>query len=657
MNNIKNYDLNEITLMDDYLVNAYEKEVAYLTKLSSDRLLAGFRDTAGIDMKGAVRYGGWENMLIGGHTLGHYLAACVQAYETANAAPMQREKLLGIMQYMSSSLMECQDAIGTGFIFGAAIRDRANIEIQFDSVEHGETDLITQSWVPWYTMHKIFEGLVAMAGMKAAKGDETVVNQIRDTSKKVASRLADWVYTRTSSWSEETHKTVLSIEFGGMNDCMYDVYLLTGKKEHLEAAKAFDQESLYERIYAAKPGDNALTNHHANTTIPKFMGALKRFTVTGEQKYFDYALAFWNLVVTQHTYITGGNSQWEHFRADRMLDKERTNCNCETCNAYNMLKLTKLLFEITGDGKYADWYENTFINSILSSQNPETGMTTYFQPMQTGYFKVFGEETDKFWCCIGTGMENFSKLGESFYFHKGGDVIVNQYFSSKLDCEDIAFTQKSSIPTGNTVSFMFDREYSGRIMFRLPNWLAGKAEVTVNGVSYDYEVTLANLSGGVPGATGKDACPGIACGALGYAIVSGSFAQGDVIELTLPMKVVAYGLPDSDNAFAFKYGPVVISALLGTESMVTGKTGVDVTIPQDQILSANYLCNGTDILTITSGMSVNDFTASIDEYMKRDETVEGLKFKLTGVSDELTYVTHYRQYKERYGIYMRFATK
>lgn len=637
---LKSYDLNEVTLEDKYLVNAYSKEVDYLLSLDTDRLLAGFRDTAGVDMRGAVRYGGWENMLIGGHTLGHYVAACVQAYETANATKEQRSGLLKIIAAVANGLKECQDALGTGFIFGAAIAERENLEVQFDRIEKNMTNIITEAWVPWYTMHKIFEGLVAMAEMTAAaKGDAAEVSMIKATALETASRLADWTYGRTSSWSEDTHRTVLSIEFGGMNDCLYDVYMLTGREEHLEAAKAFDQDSLYLKVYGGRSGDSVLNNHHANTTIPKFIGAAKRYIVTGEAQYFEYADSFWNMVVANHTYVTGGNSEWEHFGEDGILDAERTNCNCETCNAYNMLKLTKLLFEQTGDVKYADWYENTFINSILSSQNPDTGMTTYFQPMASGYFKVYGERTDKFWCCVGTGMENFSKLGESFYFHKDGMVVVNQYFSSKLAADSICLTQQTDIPLKDTALFTINRPYTGKLLFRLPDWLADKATIRVDGIVCSYSVI------------GEDA----ATGANGYAVVDGTFGEGATIEITLPMKVVAYGLPDNDHTYAFKYGPVVLSALLGNENMETSTTGVDVTIPKTQVLAKAYLPGETETAVLEDGLEVETFIENINDYMIRDESAGDLRFTLNGTTGELTYVTHYSQHKQRYGLYLKFA--
>ncbi len=621
------FSLNQVALLDPYLVNAFEKEVSYLKAFDTDKLLAGFRETAGLDMRGAQRYPGWESMLIGGHTLGHYMTACVKSCESANCNATDRQELLMILERLVDGLKECQEAGKTGFLFGAIILDKENVELQFDNVEANKTNIITQAWVPWYTMHKLFEGLVSVANMDV---NGQLATDVKATIREIITKLADWVYVRTSSWSEELHKTVLGIEYGGMNDCLYDVYLITGKQEHLEAAQAFDQVALFEKLLHAHPGDNILNNYHANTTIPKFIGALKRYLVTGEEVYLEYASHFWSLVVENHTYITGGNSEWEHFGEDLILDKERTSCNCETCNVYNMLKLTKQLFMITGDVKYADWYENTFINSILSSQNPETGMTTYFQPMASGYYKVYGERFHKFWCCTGTGMENFTKLQESFYFEKEDTLIVNQYFSSSVLWKNAELLQCADIPRSEQVSFSIRQPLAGNIVFRLPDWLADTAKITVNGKVYYYSI--------LGGDENK-----------GYALVEGPFEADTRITLVLPMKVAAYNLPDAVNTYGFKYGPVVLSALLGTKDMLDTTTGVNVTIPSNRIFESHYLPEQSEQIIVSEG-NVEEFIHNIDKYFIRKET-GALEWILTGTIANLTYVPHYSQYKERYGIY------
>ena len=619
--------LGKVTIKDEYLQNAFAKEVLYLTAFDPDKLLAGFRETAGVDMRGATRYEGWESMLIGGHTLGHYMTACVRSCESANCGGVDRQELLGILKRLIVGLKECQEAGKTGFLFGAIIRDKNNVELQFDYVEENKTNIITQAWVPWYTMHKLFEGLVSMATMDV---EGTFAEEIRFVTKEVMSKLADWVYGRTSSWSEETRRTVLGIEYGGMNDCLYDVYRITGKEEHLLAAHAFDQMELFERVLQAKTGDNVLNNHHANTTIPKFLGALNRYLVVGDEKYLKYVTRFWELVTGHHTYITGGNSEWEHFGEDRILDKERTNCNCETCNVYNMQKMTKKLFEITGDAKYADWFENTYINSILSSQHPETGMTTYFQPMASGYYKVYGERFNKFWCCTGTGMENFAKLQEGFYFAKDDALVVNQYVASSVEFGGVTVTQEADIPRSEQVVFRFDGAFSGKLLLRLPQWLADKATVSVNDCVYDYSIVN------------------------GYAVVEGLFGANTQIELTLPMKVTAYNLPDGANTYAFKYGPVVLSALLGCKDMVDTTTGVNVTIPSERIIEKRFVPSGSERITVVEG-TVEEFVGCIHEKLVRQG--EELRFVLAGTDANLIFVPHFSQHKERYGIYFKFAEK
>ncbi len=629
----KAFSLRRVALKDSYLRNAFEREVAYLTAFDTDKLLAGFRETAGVDMRGTERYPGWESMLIGGHSLGHYMTACVRSCESVNCGEADRQELLQILKRLADGLQECQEAGGTGFLFGAVIQDKSNVELQFDYVEENKTNIITQAWVPWYTMHKLFEGLVSVVNMDV---DGELAADIRTTTKEVMGKLADWVYKRASGWSEETHRTVLGIEYGGMNDCMYDVYLITGKKEHLEAAHAFDQTELFERVLHAKSGDNVLNNHHANTTIPKFVGALKRYVVTGEESYLTYATHFWELVTKDHTYITGGNSEWEHFGADRILDKERTNCNCETCNVYNMLKMTKQLFMITGDVRYADWYEKTFINSILSSQNPETGMTTYFQPMASGYYKVYGERFNKFWCCTGTGMENFSKLQESFYFEKENTLIVNQYISSSVVFHGVEVTQCAAVPKSEKVSFHIGGALEGNILFRLPGWLAAAAEISVNGAPYAYRISGTSAEG------------------KGYALVEGPFAAETCIDLTLPMKVTAHNLPDGRNTYAFQYGPVVLSALLGTKDMIDATTGVNVTIPSNRVIEESYIPSGEERIVVQEG-SVEEYMQNIGEHLVRQG--EELRFVLTGTDAVLTYVPHYSQHKERYGIYFTFTDR
>lgn len=626
LTNFKHFNLGQVEQCDEYCVNALQLEVDYLLSFDVDRMLAGFRETAGLDMKGKRRYDGWENTLIGGHTLGHYLSACAQAYANAGVSAEDREQLYKIMTELIDGLLECQENSKgqPGFVFGSTILDKNNVELQFDNVEKGRANIITEAWVPWYTMHKIIAGAVDVYKLTGY-----------EKARELAGGLGDWTYARSSKWGADTWKRVLSIEYGGMNDCLYELYAITGDEKHAEAAHRFDQIDLFSRIKAGK--QDALNNLHANTTIPKFLGALNRYVVLDGKEiggktvdasaYLEYAKDFWEMVVEKHTYITGGNSEWEHFGLDNVLDAERTNCNNETCNVYNMLKLSRMLFEITGERKYADYYENAFYNAILSSQNPKNGMTMYFQPMATGYFKVYGEPFTKFWCCTGSGMENFTKLNDSIYFYSGNTIAVNLYFDSKLTWEEqnVMLTQESKIPEKETTVFTVNAIDGGQadvnLRFRVPDWAAGDVSVRLNGEAYEAQLLD------------------------GYVCVAGAFADGDRIELAIPMDVRGYALADNETAVGFKYGPIVLSADLGTKDKQLSSTGMFVTIPKNKVVD-------DEIIVLPEGVSREAFLADINDYMKRDG--EELAFTLAGC--DYTFGPHYLKFQERYGIYWYLLT-
>ncbi|MBQ3524501.1 MAG: glycoside hydrolase family 127 protein [Clostridia bacterium] len=581
--------MKNVTLLDSYEQNAFNLEKKYLKSLESDKLLKGFCEIAGIELN-AEKYGGWETSAIQGHTLGHYLTAVAQAYASSSDEDFKK-----ITDYMISVLAKCQAENG----YLAAIP-----ESHYTQLETGDTK---GTWVPWYSMHKILAGLVSVYEFTENK-----------QALEVASKLGDWVYSHTSKWTAETQKTVLNIEYGGMNDALYDLYKYTKSENHLSAAHSFDEMTLFEPLYN---GEDILNGKHANTTIPKIKGALNRYLVTGEDYYLQVAKNFWDIVINNHTYITGGNSEWEHFGEPKILDGERTNCNCETCNTYNMLKLTRDLFKITGDTKYTDYYENTFINAILSSQNPETGMTTYFQPMATGYFKVYSSPYDHFWCCTGSGMENFSKLSDSIYSHNSTSLYVNRFTSSTVTWEEkgLKITQNADLPT---VKFTINGSATAQIVLRVPDW-TNNPTVKMNGE--EIKIKVKN----------------------GLVILDREWQNGDTIEYNLPMKITVHPLHDNKNAVAFKYGPWVLSADMGTNKMETGVTGVNVTTPmEDETIS--------DVLVIEND-SIENWVKNINENLVQEDNI--LKFTLKGTNQKLTFLPHYKQHTNRYGIYFHLEEK
>lgn len=594
---LSDFRMDQAQVTDPYLVNAFSKEVLYLKSYDLDRLIAGFRENRGLPAK-SEKYPGWESTEIRGHTLGHYLTALSQAYQST-----RNDHLLQRLEYVISELELCR--FESGYL-------SAFPEQLFDNVENKQP-----AWVPWYTMHKIIAGLIAAyhaTGSRAAY--------------KLVTGLGNWVHQRSSGWSPEIQERVLSVEYGGMNDCLYELYKISGDERHLQAAHMFDELSLFTPVHE---GRDILKGKHANTTIPKFLGALNRYRVLGDSErfYLEAVQQFWDMVVFHHSYVTGGNSEWEHFGDPDILDAERSNFTAETCNTYNMLKLSRELFKITGEAKYMDFYENTFINAILSSQNPNTGMTMYFQPMATGYFKVYSSPFDHFWCCTGTGMESFTKLNDSIYFHGSGSIYVNQYVSSILVSEEygIELTQTANLPYKDTAEFKIrtlkGREQSFALHLRLPDWVAGAAEITLGG-----QPQALTLSGR-------------------FIVLDRLWADGDILSIRLPMKPSYRTLPDAPHVVAFKYGPVVLSAALGKEDLAESATGVAVSVPTRNMLVKDFIT--------PAQQSVSSWLENFAENFVQKGG--GLDFVLRNTDEDnrLEFTPHYKQHEERYGIYWNLA--
>ena len=645
------FELDKVQILDNYYLSAQKSDIAFLKKMDTARLLAGFRTTAGIDTKGVRPYGGWEDSLLGGHCVGHYLTALAQAVKVTGDKELKEKS-----QTLIAGLEECQKKLGTGFLFGAKVEDKEDVEKQFDILEgkkKGET------WVPWYNMHKVLAGLV-----------DTYKYTGNETALLVAEKLGDWIYARVSKWDLKTNQKVLETEYGGMNDCLYELYSYSHNKHHLEAAQKFDEKALF--LMAAKGEKNCLDGKHANTQIPKFIGAIKRYNVLkqlGEAKQEDEAYLadaekFFEMVVKRHSFITGGISVMEHFRKDYHLDEIRTQTNCESCCAHNMLKLAKELFKATRKKEYADYYETTLRNAIMGAVKTESGASSYFTPMATGYYKTFGEEEPEknmFWCCTGSGMENFTKLGDSIYFRANDTLLVNQYVASKVTWEEknLVLTQKSDVTKSEEISFVLnalhDKEISDvAIALRIPDWMHGEATIYVNGAE---KMTAAGNSE--------------------YVLLERNWEDGDVIMAKYPMSVESVGLLDQDAVFAFRYGPTVLAAKLGKEKMGEATwAGIDLTAPLYKVVgnecrkdtiaygepkTTELLDNET--LTIQKETSVNEFVSHIERYLVRDTESETLSFHLKGTDADTTFenglqfVPFNTLNDERYGIYWYFDTE
>ncbi len=638
--------IENVVLEDDYLLNAAQKENEYLLSLSSKKFLYEFYRVSGLKPPVSEGYQGWERSNgtnFRGHTFGHYMSALSQAYKGAKE-DQTKAALLTQIRDAVEGLKVCQDAYAAAHPESAGYVSafRESILNKTDGTGDSDENVI----VPWYNLHKILAGLIDIYTFVDEK-------ELADEALEIAEGFSEYVYKRCSRLTDNT--VMLRTEYGGMNEALYEIYDITGNEHYKDAAQFFDEVSLFNELAA---GNDILSGKHANTTIPKFIGALKRYTVMMDnedyyealleteklelEKYKTAAEKFWDIVIEHHTYVTGGNSQSEHFHdADKLYyDASKSaydgSTTCETCNTYNMLKLSRELYKLTKDKKYMDYYENTYINAILSSQNPETGTTMYFQPMAPGYNKVFNRPFDEFWCCTGTGMENFSKLGDTMYFTEKSDVYVNMYFSSSFTFakQNLKLTQTAHIPNEDKVTVKVAAKEGTEVAegtnlkFRIPDWTAGEAEILVNGTK--QEITQAEKSSG-------------------YAVVSNVNA-GDTIELTFPMEVKAYGTQDNEDFMAFRYGPVALSAALGTSNMdAFSANGILV-----RVGTKDTTCQS--VITVQN-MTVQEWRNNVKENLVRiDDSEDGkVQFKLKNTdSPDLIYTPHFMRYKERYGLYMTF---
>lgn len=631
---LSDYNMADVDMENDYLINGTEKMAAYLKEFDIDKCASGFKRTAGLSSSSDT-YGGWETSLIAGHAVGHYITALAQGYNNTGDSELLQKSNALIDALYEAQIKEDTTVNGQtlkkGYLFATTNEWSGGTVVsgegQFDNVEANKTNITRQAWVPWYTMHKILAGLV-----------DTYKLTGNERALEMAKELGTWVYNRVSKYDTAMTNRVLNIEYGGMNDVLYELYKITKDPNHAKAAHVFDEISLFDSIYN---GEDILANKHANTTIPKVIGALNRVraidvaagqlekdapdTSHDREYYLKVAENFWDMVVKDHSYITGGNSENEHFRAPHTENAYRNNINCETCNTYNMLKLSRELYKLTGDKKYIDYYEGTYLNAIVSSQNPETGMTMYFQPMATGYYKVFSTKWNDFWCCTGSGMESFTKLTDSIYYKGSGRIVVNQYISSVLTDNDnnIKLTQSSAVPDGEVSKFTVEpvngTEQSVKLTLRVPEWAASQPTIKVNGEEIRYEQSA------------------------GYAEIDRVWKKGDTVEITLPMEMRAYGLYDSDSVTAFKYGPTVLSVGLGKDNMQDTAHGMAVRKPKDKADVNEYVIINSDYGTR------EEWLENLD--MNMVKTNGKLEFTMQNTDRPLVFTPHYKRYDERYGIY------
>jgi DUF1680 family protein len=529
------FDLGQVRLTASRWLDNQNRTMSYLRFINVDRLLYNFRANHGLSTAGAAALGGWEapNFEFRTHSQGHFLTAWAQAWAVLGDTTC-RDKA----NYMVAELAKCQAnnsarGFNTGYLSGFP-------ESDLTTVEGG-----TRKGVPYYCLHKTLAGLL------------DVWRYIGNTeARDVLLRFAGWVDWRTGRLTTAQMQTTLRTEFGGMNAVLTDLYQQTGDSRWMTVAQRFDHAAVFDPLAANQDQLNGL---HANTQVPKWVGAAREYKATGTTRYRAIATNAWNFTVNAHTYVIGGNSQAEHFRAPNAIAGYLSNDTCEHCNTYNMLKLTRELWLLDPDrAAYFDYYERALLNHLIGAQNPADahGHITYFTPLRPGGRRGVGPalgggtwstDYDSFWCCQGTGLETNTKLMDSIYFYNGTTLTVNLFLPSVLNwtSRGITVTQTTTYPASDTTTLTVTGSVSGSwsMRIRIPAWTSG-ATISVNGTAQNVTTT--------PGS---------------YATITRTWAAGDTVTVRLPMRVVMRAANDNTGVSAITYGPVVLSGNYGNTSL------------------------------------------------------------------------------------------
>ncbi len=507
---------------------AQDRRLAFLLTVDDDQMLYNFRTAAGLDTKGAAKMIGWDSpdSLLRGHTTGHYLSALALCYGVTKNTMISAK-----LNYLITELAKVQQAFAANGNYHSGFLS-AYSEQQFDLLEHLAP--YPQIWAPYYTLHKIFAGLLdsyRIAGI--------------DLALTIADKLGDWVYRRLSGLPHDQLTKMwgsyIAGEFGGINESLAELYHYTKKAEHIKAAKLFDNDHLF---FPMRQHVDALGGLHANQHIPQVIGALRIFQETGEKKYYEIAAFFWQSVVGAHIYTIGGTGEGEMFRQPYKIGSYLSDNTAETCASYNMLKLTKQLYLFNNNVGYMDFYERAMFNHILSTTDHEClGASTYFMPTRPGGQKSFDEENS---CCHGTGLENHFKYPEALYFSDADTLYVNLFVPSQLNDKKagIHLNQSVANPFSGRIDLHIQQLSKSFLKVRRPYWHTGLAAVFINGKPVHVSIE-------------KD-----------YLTIHKQWAAGDTVTVQLTPTLRLEATPDRPHIAALAYGPYILAALANQETFL-----------------------------------------------------------------------------------------
>lgn len=520
---------NDVILTDGPFKHARDLNIQTLLMYNVDRLLAPYRKEAGLPAK-AKGFPNWDGL--DGHIGGHYLSAMAMNYAaTGNKICKKR------MDYMIAELKACQDANGlrypdwgVGYVGGVP-----GSEGLWPKIKAGDIAVIWRYWVPWYNVHKMYAGL-----------RDAWLYTGNITAKEMFLRFCDWGIEITAGLSDAQMESMLDNEHGGMNEIFADAYQMTGDTKYLAAAKRFSHKMLLDAMAA---GTDNLDNKHANTQVPKAIGFQRIAELSDDIKYSNAAKFFWEVVTRKRSLVFGGNSRREHFPAvSASYDYINEVEGPESCNTYNMLKLTEDLFRTDPKATYADFYERALYNHILSTQHPKHGGYVYFTPARPRHYRVYSSPNQGMWCCVGSGMENHGKYNQFIYTHQNNTLYLNLFIASELNWSEkkMKFRQETKFPYEDRTRLTVSKGSGNfNLMVRHPQWVKENAlKITLNGKEIPYEVDPS-----------------------GYIAIDRLWKKGDVVEIHLPMHNWYEPLPNVPNYIAMLHGPIVLAAKTGAEDL------------------------------------------------------------------------------------------
>ncbi len=522
---VKPFPLDQVRLLEGGPFHHAQKlNQEVLLRYDLDRLLADFREEAGLEPK-AEAYEGWEADTIAGHSLGHHLSACALTY-----AATGDERFLDRVNYIVSELAEAQEANGNGYV-GATPDGLA----MYEAVSRGEIETqrfrLNGIWAPIYTLHKIFAGL--RDAYRLADNRQAL---------EVARKLGDWTESIFGPLPHEQTQKVLYCEHGGINEVLADLGVDAGDARYIELARKFHHEEVLDPLIHGK---DILPGIHGNTQVPKLIGLARLYEVIGDRDLRRGAEFFWDRVANHHSYVTGGHGLNEYFGEPDELNNRLAMHTSESCNVYNMLKLTTHVFGWAPEAEVADFYERALYNHILATQHPTTGRVIYHLTLDMGGYKIY-EDPYGFTCCVGTGMENHSKYGAAIYFHDEDDLYVNLFIPSELTWPEkrLLLTQTTEFPKsdGSRLEFSLEKPAKLRLKIRYPGWAQSGVELRINGDEHPVTNTPSS-----------------------FIALERTWRDGDAVEFRFPKSLRLESMPDNLKRAVVFYGPLVLAGDLGPQ--------------------------------------------------------------------------------------------